>query len=161
MSNPPSGPRSNGFPHRQRPFLAAYCVVISDGRLLVMRRQNTGYADGQWSIPAGHVDEGESAMAAASRELSEETGLIVAAGDWRLGCTMHRCTPDREGMELFLVATVFSGNLWNREPAKCAALAFRPLADLPRPFLGYIETAIRAIEVTLHGSPLYLEEGWA
>ena len=52
---------------RQRPFLAVYCLLENENGLLVMLRQNTGYADGYWSIPSGHVDEGESIREAASR----------------------------------------------------------------------------------------------
>jgi 8-oxo-dGTP pyrophosphatase MutT (NUDIX family) len=147
-------------PARQRPFLAAYCIVRRGGDILVMQRQNTGYADGQWSVPAGHVDESESATAAASRELAEETGLFVAPSNWRLGCAMHRYTPERLCMDLFFVAGPFSGDVVNREPEKCGTLEFRAFDDLPAPFLGYIGSAIRAIAAARWEKIVYLEEGW-
>lgn len=85
----------------QRPFLASYCLVQVKDAILVQRRANTGYLDGFWALPSGHVHEGEDAVSAASRELAEETGLIVEPQDWRFVCVMHRRT-DREIIDLFL-----------------------------------------------------------
>jgi ADP-ribose pyrophosphatase YjhB (NUDIX family) len=148
------------LPARQRPFVGAYCLVRRGDEILFMQRQNTRYADGQWSIPGGHVDEGESATQTVSRELFEETGLIVSVADWRMACVMHRKTADRECIDLVFIADRFSGELENREPDKCAHLAFRPLGKLPTPFLGYIDTAIKAIDRQNWSGIVYLEDGW-
>lgn len=59
------------------PKLAALAVVIRDGRVLLVKRRNEPDA-GLWGFPGGHVDPGETAMAAAARELREETGIIGA-----------------------------------------------------------------------------------
>ncbi|MGB1592331.1 MAG: NUDIX domain-containing protein, partial [Promethearchaeia archaeon] len=39
------------------------------GQVLLSRRLNTGFRDGQWGLPAGHVNPGESITAAAVREV--------------------------------------------------------------------------------------------
>jgi 8-oxo-dGTP pyrophosphatase MutT (NUDIX family) len=44
------------------------------GRLLLVRRCDTG----DWELPGGHVDPGESAADAAVRETAEESGITVA-----------------------------------------------------------------------------------
>ena len=72
-------------------FRAAVYMLIKQGdKYLVIRRHNTGYRDGQYTVPAGHVDDGESARAAAVRELAEEVGLRAIEADAELVHTMQR-----------------------------------------------------------------------
>ena len=59
-----------------QPKLAAIAVVIHEGRVLLVRRKNAPDA-GLWGFPGGHVDPGETALAAAARELAEETGVVA------------------------------------------------------------------------------------
>jgi ADP-ribose pyrophosphatase YjhB (NUDIX family) len=61
--------------------IACAGAVVRDGRgrvLLVLRGQPP--AQGTWSLPGGRVEGGESARAAAEREVLEETGVRVVAG---------------------------------------------------------------------------------
>src|SRR5215471_459244 len=92
----------------QRPYLASYCMIEANDTILVQRRFNTGYLDGQWALPSGHVVDGEDALAAASRELLEETSLIVRLDDWRFVCAMHRRT-NRTIIDLFFTTDKFFG----------------------------------------------------
>jgi 8-oxo-dGTP diphosphatase len=58
----------------------AGAIVRDDrGRLLMIKR-GTAPGMGQWSVPGGRVEPGESAAAAAVREVEEETGLRVCVG---------------------------------------------------------------------------------
>ena len=54
-----------------------HVVLERNGEVLMMRRAGTGFFDGLYSLPGGHVEPGESLRAAAVRELSEETGVRV------------------------------------------------------------------------------------
>jgi len=55
-------------------------VVIEDGRALLIRRGSEPLR-GQWSIPGGTLEIGESLEAGVARELREETGLEVRVLD--------------------------------------------------------------------------------
>lgn len=62
-----------------RPEVAVGGIAVVDGRLLVVRR-GRGTAQGQWALPGGRVEPGESLAEAVVRELAEETGLSVEVG---------------------------------------------------------------------------------
>ncbi len=58
------------------PRLAALAVVLDGDRVLMVQRRNPPDA-GLWGFPGGHVEPGETALAAAAREALEETGVTA------------------------------------------------------------------------------------
>jgi 8-oxo-dGTP diphosphatase len=82
----PPGPTEGHPPEPEdRPDLPIVpCVgaVVHDpaGRLLLIRRGHAPHA-GSWSLPGGRVEAGETSEQAVEREVREETGLEVRAGD--------------------------------------------------------------------------------
>lgn len=61
------------------PVPAVGALVIHEGKVLLVRRKHPP-ARGEWSVPGGRVLPGETLQAAAEREVYEETGLTVRAG---------------------------------------------------------------------------------
>ena len=59
-----------------RPFLGVGAIIIDDSRVLLVRRANPPL-QGEWSIPGGLVETGETTRDAIVREVLEETGLNV------------------------------------------------------------------------------------
>lgn len=76
-----------------RPEICVGAVVVDDERLLMVRRGH-GPAAGEWSVPGGRVEPGETLAEAVVREVGEETGLEVVCEDligWveRIGSGYH------------------------------------------------------------------------
>jgi 8-oxo-dGTP diphosphatase len=63
-----------------RPLVGVGGVIIADGRTLLIRR-GSAPLEGQWSIPGGMLELGESIAEGVGRELAEETSLAVRVGD--------------------------------------------------------------------------------
>jgi 8-oxo-dGTP diphosphatase len=62
------------------PRLGVGGVVIHAGKVALVQRANPPFA-GEWTIPGGRVEAGETIAQAVERELLEETGLVVRAGE--------------------------------------------------------------------------------
>lgn len=79
-------------------ILVAKSVLVNpEGKILVLRRSKTDpHAPGRVDFPGGGVDEGEELLAAAVREIQEETGIEVAAADLQLGFA-YTSEPNAEG----------------------------------------------------------------
>ena len=63
-----------------RPIVGVGAVIIKEGRVVLVKRGRPPL-QGEWSLPGGVVELGETLRAAAEREAHEETGLIVKAGE--------------------------------------------------------------------------------
>lgn len=68
---------SRQFP--KRPIVGVGAVVVDRKRVLLIRRARPPLL-GDWSLPGGAVEVGETLVAALQREVLEETGLVVSAG---------------------------------------------------------------------------------
>jgi 8-oxo-dGTP diphosphatase len=60
-----------------RPFLAVSAAIVRDGRVLIVRRARSP-ALGVYTLPGGVVEAGETLIEAVTREVREETGLVIA-----------------------------------------------------------------------------------
>ncbi len=63
-----------------RPLVGVGAVIVRDGRVVIVQR-STEPLKGQWSIPGGALEVGETLRQCAAREALEETGLQVEAGE--------------------------------------------------------------------------------
>jgi 8-oxo-dGTP pyrophosphatase MutT (NUDIX family) len=133
----------------------SHLLLVQDGRILLLRRRNTGYQDGKYSVVAGHMDGAETARAAICREAREEAGIEIAPDDLAFAQVVHRFDRD-ERASFFFAATRWQSEVRNMEPDKASELRWFPLDRLPDDMVPYVR---QAIERWRQGE-LYGESGW-
>ncbi|MGH9348972.1 MAG: NUDIX hydrolase [Vicinamibacterales bacterium] len=70
---------TRGREYPERPIVGVGAVIVHEGRVVLIRRRYEPLA-GQWSLPGGTLELGETLEAGTAREMFEETGLEVAIG---------------------------------------------------------------------------------
>ena len=97
---------------------AAYLVLVKDGKVLLLRRSNTGWRDGEYTLPAGHVDGDETIRAELCREAMEEIGITITPADLEFAHVMHQ-RDNHEYIDFYFAAKTWDGEPTNCEPEKC------------------------------------------
>jgi len=144
---------------RYRQIGTAHLFLIKDNKVLLLRRFNTGYEDGKYSVVAGHIDASETARQTMIREAKEEAGIDIAMEDLETVHVMHR-KGKREGQEridFFFAAKRWTGEPKNLEPRKCDDLRWFELDKLPDNTISYIK---KAVDCFLNNK-IYSEHDWS
>ncbi|MBY0309979.1 NUDIX domain-containing protein [Patescibacteria group bacterium] len=129
------------------PFVSAvYLLHIKDGQILLARRCNTGYKDGEYGVPAGHLDGNETARAGMVRELKEEIGITASPDDLQVVHVLQR-KASNERIEFFLTLSRHEGEIRNTEPDKCDDLRFFPLTALPENTIDFVRFVVERYQV--------------
>jgi ADP-ribose pyrophosphatase YjhB (NUDIX family) len=135
---------------------ASYLFLIKDNKILLQRRFQTGFQDGNYGVPSGHLDGGETAKEGCVREIKEEIGIDLKVEDLDVVHVMFRKATDDERIDFFMTASSYGGEVRNCEPHKCDDLSWFPLDDLPENVVDYVKVAIEAYRDDL----TYSEFGW-
>lgn len=122
--------------------VAVHLILIENGKILLLRRYNTGYEDGNYSVVAGHIDGNESVIKAMQREALEEAGIKIKEEDLEIVHVMHRKTQNRESIDYFLTCKNYEGKIAIMEKDKCDELAFYDLDKLPNNIIPYVKKGI-------------------
>lgn len=121
--------------------VAAHLLLIREGKILLLRRFNTGYEDGNYSVVAGHLDGNEDVKSAMIREAREEAGIEIKPNNLHIVGVMHRKS-QVERIDFFLVADSWNKEIENMEPEKCDDLSWFEIDNLPCNTIPYIKRAI-------------------
>lgn len=119
-----------------------HLFLIRKGKILLLKRQNTGYMDGKFHVPAGHLEGEEKIIDALIREAKEEVGIIIKPEDVKLVHLMHHLS-NNERMALFFEVKKWQGKIKNMEPEKCSQISWFDFKKLPSNIVPYAKTAIQ------------------
>lgn len=124
---------------------SVYLVLMKKNQVLLSRRSNTGYFDGYYSFPAGHIDGNETLKQGMIREAKEEINIELDLSDLNLVYVMNRKILGDERIDFFFIAKKWRGDLKNMEIDKCDDLRWFDLGDLPENIIPYIKQSIDSI----------------
>lgn len=141
---------------RFKPFAAVYIVLRKDGKVLLARRQGSGFMDGWYSLPAGHLEEGETLTESIIRETHEEIGVDVDISNLKMVHVMHRKSPDRLYIDVYFEASNWRNEPTIGEPDKCDELLWANPDNAPKNTVPYVRLALGLIEK----GDIYSEDGW-
>ena len=130
-------------------LVAVYLVLTKNDQVLLTLRQNTGFADGLYSLASGHVDEGETIKHAMIREAKEEIGLLIKPDDLKFVHVMQRKS-QKHYLDFYFQCEYFEGDPLNCEPEKCGDVRFFPKDKLPANLVEHVRQALQLINI---GSP--------
>jgi 8-oxo-dGTP diphosphatase len=122
---------------------AVYLLLIKDEKVLLIRRANTGWRDGEYSLVSGHIDPVESATAAMRREAEEEAGIKVVESDLKFVHVMHR-DKGVDYIDFFFTADKWDGEPSICEPDKCDDMQWFEIDKLPENTVPNVRRAIDA-----------------
>ena len=122
--------------------VAVHLFLIKGNKVLLLRRFNTGYEDGNYSVIAGHIDGGENVYSAMIREAKEEAGINIWLSDLKAVQVMHRKKED-ERIDYFFVCEKWEGEVRITEPDKCDELRWVEVSALPENTIDYVREALR------------------
>ena len=116
-------PERDGFP------VVVHILLERDSRLFLLRRARTGFMDGYYGLPGGHLRRGESVTEAAVRECCEETGVVPQGIEPH--CVLPYISGRHQGLNFVFESHRFKGEPGVNEPELFDACCWARRDDLP------------------------------
>lgn len=134
---------------RYRMPVAVHLLLIDDeDRVLFGRRRGTGYLDGYWSVPSGHLESAETLLGACRREAREELDVDVPEGSLTFVLLQQKAAGDGAGerLDVFFQSRLRADQHPRiAEPDLCDELLWASPEALPQPLAPYVFTALRVV----------------
>ena len=145
------------MPDRFKLVSEVHLLLVRHDEILLLRRFQTGYEDGNYGVVSGHVDGSEPARRATAREAFEEVGLQVSPDDISFLYLQHRFSEDGSvWTDVFFDAGDWHGEPINAEPEKHSDIGWIDSRYLPDEVMPYQKYALERIAE----GKMYGEWGW-
>lgn len=131
--------------------VGVFAVLIEQERVLLLRRFQTGIADGKYVLPMGGHDGKEPLTHTLIREAKEEINIELKQENLSVCHIMHRFHPMPEGLsfeqiDIFFGIKRYEGTIQNNEPHCCDEIAFFSLDNLPLTTDTFISHALKCMQ---------------
>lgn len=136
-------------------LVAVSVILIKDKKVLLLRRANAGWRDGEYNLPSGHLEDNESIIEAAVRETKEECDITVKPMDLHLVHVSHRKT-NHAYVDLYFRAYAWHGEPRLTEEDKSDEILWAELDNLPDNTVDFVKEALKQIE----DHEIYSQFGW-
>jgi len=125
-----------------------YLVFERGGQILIDRHTHTGYHDGEFGLPGGHIEAGEPASGAAIRIAYEQVGIKLRLAELRLAHVMHRSSKSgtpMDNIDFYFLVLNFPGEAQDRMPNIFDSMSWVPWNSLPPNTLAEVRYALECI----------------
>lgn len=120
--------------------------------ILLSLRKNTGYRDGEYELPGGHVESGEDLMQAMVREAKEELLIDINEENLKIAHVLHHYNGDR--VNFILITDQYRGIPQIGEKENCEKLEWFDMDNIPTNTIPKIRKSIEEIKQGIFYSKL-------
>lgn len=109
-------------------------IIKQDDKVLLFFRNDGffNYDGGWWVLPAGHIEQGETARAAAIREAKEELDIDIAPEDIKLVHVASNLASRTESFDFYFEVSRYTGVIRNCESGKCVEMRYFTLDEVAK-----------------------------
>ena len=122
---------------------AVHLFLVNDGKILVEKRKNRAYCNGQYDVIAGHIHGGCDVYDEMIAIAKKEVNIDVKRADLKPIQVMHHNGDGSEYIHYFFIASNYTGEINNNEPDICEYLAWVDFKYPVDNMMEYINIAIK------------------
>lgn len=118
------------------------CCIYSEEKQLLLIRRKGAHGNGEWSVPGGWMEQGETPEEGVAREVIEEVGLSVGPSDMKFMNYVHTVHPEGFGdVTLWFKCSMFVDDISLveiKEPDKIDGIGWFHYWEFPKPLFNPI-----------------------
>lgn len=124
------------------------CLILQeDNKVLLLKRQNTGFSDNTWALPGGTLEDCETIDQCLIREIKEEININLNMQDLNLvHLVLHQENNNIVKIGYYFTTKCYTGILNNNEPHKHSDLQWFNLDNLPESVSTYTKHALSSFK---------------
>ena len=118
------------------PIVVHTLLIDAEQRILLLERENTGFLDGFFTLPGGHLQVKEHVVECAKRECLEETTIEV------IELSPSSVMPFMGGIDFLFRVVKWNGEAKIGEPDRCSRIGWFPVVSLPQNVAPFVNKAL-------------------